>query len=456
MKLKSYFNLINILLIIFVLSLGLAFIIYFKILHISSSNKTYEKDSKLNSEAVKFDPLEVQLKNYLGKDYTIIKRGDINSDGLEEIVGILPYKSVYFKKMEKLGWQYPIEKLVVLRNKDKNFELLLFIDQSGIKNGKGEILWAENKARVGYAVRLKETEEVMTGGTIFIFEITPLTKDGERAGGIITIDWSQKDNVYYIKPPELVIFDLNEELKEKLDKKLSEISKFYKSVKTDPKFSVFADTINYILSNSFAFEFQGDKYVASFEWSLGGVHCCINTYIFRIDEDNQLILLEPSYIICSAPYECMPSKESLKIKNNKLYLEMTDTRFAYYSGVYADSPFFKRYILIEREKLVLANIDWKEEFIKEAEKFEKELNVLYKEVKKNQQKYLEEAEKYNWNIWTPSLVRVVVNYIVAREDEKAWKVFDEWFEKFSKLIPINQSKEEVKKDIIERMKRNPY
>jgi vacuolar-type H+-ATPase subunit I/STV1 len=238
---------------------------------------------------------------------------------------------------------------------------------------------------------------------------------------------------------------LNEELKEKLDKKLFEISEIYREAKENPDL---IETISFIFSNSFGFEYLNNKYVVSFDHS-GGAHCCGDAYVFRLDEYGELNLLEPS-----APIRVGGniSPLELKEKDNKLYLVTTDDRFAYYPGSYARSPFFKRYFLIERDKLLLANTDWKNEFIQAAQEAEERLENLYEEVKTKKEEY------YLWEIWTQPLIEKVANYMVAREDEKAWENFDKYFEKFSDLIPpaAEYTAEKVRNDILKIMEAVPY
>jgi len=247
-------------------------------------------------------------------------------------------------------------------------------------------------------------------------------------------------------------FPLNEEIREKLDKKLYEISEIYRELKENSQLyeGVGERIISGILSDSFAFEYQNDKYILTYDHS-GGAHCCGNLYVFRIDENNDLVLLGSSAPIWVKGNLFSISENNLKEKNGKLYLVTIDDRFAYYFGFYAGSPFFNRYFLIERNGLTLANVDWKEEFIENARKADEELKSLYEEIAKLKN------ERTAWD-WMRILTEKVVNYIVAREDERAWENFEEIFNKFSNLIPAPEeiTSEKIKNDILNIMNSVPY
>jgi len=55
-------------------------------------------------------------------------------------------------------------------------------------------------------------------------------------------------------------------------------------------------------------------------------------------------------------------------KTETLYLVLADDRFSYYCGSYTESPIIMRYFLIDEDKLILANTDFRNEFADAAKK----------------------------------------------------------------------------------------
>lgn len=188
-----------------------------------------------------------------------------------------------------------------------------------------------------------------------------------------------------------------------------------------------------LVSDSFGFSYKNNKYVVSFDYT-GGAHCCFRWFVLRVDENNSLEYIPTNTPIVPIGNFYPQGEENLIEKNGKLYLSSIDDRFSYFCGTYASSPFFNRYFLIEKDKLILSNTDFKKEFINKAIEAENKLWKFYEEVKATSKEEIEKRS-YSFEYWCPFLVERTVNYIVAREDSKAWENWDEIFDKFSSLSP---------------------
>ena len=186
----------------------------------------------------------------------------------------------------------------------------------------------------------------------------------------------------------------------------------------------------YAIFKLLKFECLGSKYIILSEYS-GGAHCCFREYIFWLSEEKALKLIKVLPL-----GNVSIEKESLVLKDGKLYLKIKDDRFAYFYTSYVGTYFFDNYFLLSKNKLSERNFDFKEEHTKEAERCEKELADL----SGDKTEYLEE--------WFPFLICRTTNYLLAGREDKAWQGFEEYFDKFrSQLDPLA-----VKEGIIEKMK----
>ena len=194
----------------------------------------------------------------------------------------------------------------------------------------------------------------------------------------------------------------------------------------------------YKIADLLSFKYKNDKYIILSDYS-GGAHCCFQEYIFRLDENNDLKLIK------SPPTgNTTISENNLIFKNGKLYLTIRDDRFAYFHTAYAGSYFFNRYFLINGEELVESNLDFKEEYIKEAGDCKKDLDI-----------YLDEKTIEDFEAWFPKLLCKAVNYLVIGEEGNAWEKFGDYFSKLSVIAPPRFKEDNlttIKQEIIEKMK----
>lgn len=267
--------------------------------------------------------------------------------------------------------------------------------------------------------------------SIYVSGAQDFAKDTERA-------LYKMLSTFKFIPKIYSIIDLDDEMKEKLDERLLEVSDLYKEIKENPRDwpGWGPKSAENILNSSFGLIYKDKKYIFSYDYS-GGAHCCFSWYIFKVNEDNYLERIEPTNpqgekLRVTIGGNIGPGKDNFILKNNKLYLVVVDDRFAYDCGSYVGSPFFKRYFLIEEDKLILNNTDFKEEFIKTAIEDEGGLQDFYERMQLMTPEEIKK-EMYSFDQWCPLLVRRTVNYLVAGEDKKAWENLDETFDKFSSI-----------------------
>lgn len=200
----------------------------------------------------------------------------------------------------------------------------------------------------------------------------------------------------------------------------------------------------YRIHELLAFEYKNNKYIILTEYC-GGAHGGYNEYVFILDKNNELKLIKVFYL-GNSPI----SEKNLLFKNGGLYLYYLDGRFNYFYSCLADSISFKQYFLIKNDNLIRSNGDFKKEYLKEASDYEKRLEELYQKLSSMSK---EAQKKVSFEVWFRLLLGKTVNYLLAREEKKAWEDFDETFDKFS-LISASPPKEknEIKREIIEKMK----
>lgn len=124
---------------------------------------------------------------------------------------------------------------------------------------------------------------------------------------------------------------------------------------------IFASKPNYKIGGLLAFAFGENTYVVVKDYS-GGAHCCDTDYLFRINVDSQVKLIKTFDM-----GNMTISKDSLLVKNNKLYLALLDDSFQYFHVAYVDSYFFTQYYQLNGDVVVSANKDFAPDLIKTAE-----------------------------------------------------------------------------------------
>lgn len=177
---------------------------------------------------------------------------------------------------------------------------------------------------------------------------------------------------------------------------------------------VYSTTPLYMITDLLAFEYDGNKYIIISEYS-GGAHCCFEEYIFLLDKNNDLELigildLGNAHIL----------EDSLFMKDDDLYIKIFDDRFAYFYTPYVSSYFFIQYLKIEQDNLIASNNNFQEDYLKEAIRCENNL-------KEQLEQEIEEFESYS-----PLLVCITINYLLADQEQKAWQKF----EQYSVQVPL--------------------
>ncbi len=216
---------------------------------------------------------------------------------------------------------------------------------------------------------------------------------------------------------------------------------------------VFKSKNSYNIYNIFVFEYNENKYLVITDFS-GGTHCCFTSYLFLIDK-NENVKLVKRFGEGDNPNALEPI--SFFIKNNKLYVSWLDPRFQYFENLafaYSTEAFFERFFLIEKEKVVEVSKDFKDDYIKKALKYEKEIKDIIELATKRDKEKLKEEKYILWQEWFSKLLAKTVNLIMAGEKEKAFREFDKNFEEFYSLFNIyyeSQLKEKIKKEIFKKM-----
>ncbi len=124
---------------------------------------------------------------------------------------------------------------------------------------------------------------------------------------------------------------------------------------------VFASDPDYLISGLLSFVFGDTTYVVVKDYS-GGAHCCDTDYLFRVNPAGQVKLIK-TFDIGNVTI----SKDSLLLKNNKLYLVLIDDRFQYFHTAYVDSYFFNQYLRLDGDAVYAANQDFAEIIAKTAQ-----------------------------------------------------------------------------------------
>ncbi len=220
----------------------------------------------------------------------------------------------------------------------------------------------------------------------------------------------------------------------------TEMSFGYFEAYNDKGQRIYASEPVYEISDLLSFEYKNDKHILISEYS-GGAHCCFKEYIFMLDIENNLKLIETLDL-----GNTLISKDNLLYKDRKLYLVVDDDRFAYFYTPYAGSYFFKKYYLIEGEKLMVENSDFKEEYLGEAARCKNELNNYFQKLTRGEI----DDSSFGFELLSPYSTCLTANYILAGEEERAWQELSEIYTTYPFLIKW-ASEEKLKGEIKEKM-----
>ncbi len=177
---------------------------------------------------------------------------------------------------------------------------------------------------------------------------------------------------------------------------------------------IYASEPIYMIMDLFSFRYKENKYIVVSDYS-GGAHCCSEAYVFLLDKDNDLKLIETLPLGNTSI-----SEDSLIMEDDDLYLAVFDDRFAYFYTFYANSYFFVRYLKVEDDKLISSNDAFQESYLEEAVRCEGELEEQLK------------TGEDDFEFYSPFLVCITVNYMLAGQEAKAWQKFNE----YSSEVPL--------------------
>jgi len=196
---------------------------------------------------------------------------------------------------------------------------------------------------------------------------------------------------------------------------------------------VFTSTPIYMILDILAFKYQRNEYIIVSEYS-GGAHCCFSEYIFYLGKDNEL-----KFIGTLDLGETHLSGAGLTMRNKKLYIKIFDDKFVYFYTPYVNSYFFAQYLEVQDDQFIMNNTDFRKDYLKGAAICENDL-----------EEQLEKQETEEFEDYSPLLVCITVNYLLADEEEDAWQKFEE----YSVQVPLNYygdlvDLEQFKQDLID-------
>lgn len=194
----------------------------------------------------------------------------------------------------------------------------------------------------------------------------------------------------------------------------------------------------YAVMGFFAFETKDGKYFVFSDYS-GGAHCCFEEYIFFL-KDGDLKLIKDLY---TGNANIM--SESLILKDNNIYIRVFDDRFAYFYTAYAGSYFFPQHLKLDNDKLEVDNSAFAEEYIEKAEDCAGEIENMAEE------------DSFDFQSYSPELVCVAANYMVAGQGDMAWSKVEDYFTK----IPLEYNNSTVefetfKNEFVELYNKEPF
>ncbi|MCX6737830.1 MAG: hypothetical protein NTY11_00145 [Candidatus Parcubacteria bacterium] len=178
------------------------------------------------------------------------------------------------------------------------------------------------------------------------------------------------------------------------------------------------------------FVYKNDRYFIIPTW-LGGMGGTSILYFYVIDNTGNLreigdIQADNYNIFEGSDHQTDKDLPFYVQKNGKAYLTFESN----YSpdGRTASRVFFKKYYRLENYNIVSYAQDFKEEYLKEAFEAEKVLNASDPEYSQ---------ERYGDSGWAMTLIRSVLNYLLAGETEKATDLFDKHFSEFMTALSLN-------------------
>ena len=256
--------------------------------------------------------------------------------------------------------------------------------------------------------RSKDEEEASDWENFSILETGEISYDKEYRYEISTAE-------FVIYPPDLETFEFG----------------YFEAYNKGEK--VYTSIPLYMVLDILAFEYQWNKYIIVSDYS-GGAHCCFSEYIFCLDENNEL-----KFIGSLDLGETHILEESLIVKGKKLYIKVFDDRFAYFYTPYVNSYFFAEYLEVEDDQLIVNNVDFEQDYLEEAFHCENDL-----------EEQLAEQETEEFENYSPLLVCITANYLLAGQEEKAWQKF----EQYSAQVPLDYygglvDLEQFKQDLID-------
>jgi len=209
------------------------------------------------------------------------------------------------------------------------------------------------------------------------------------------------------------------------------------------------------------YQYKTNRYIIIHKPS-GGAFCCFVAYIFYLDREDNITLI--GNWGATAPREELNERQKYTMdnagiievfeKSGKIYIKVGDGRFHYFLGGSRPESFdILEYILIDGKRIKLANVDFKDEFLKEAKNDESMLNKLIEREMNQEEKGQREFCE------SPLLLgRMMANYILAGEERLAEEKIDFYFNKISsisqnclilggRIVSLDEIKKEIKKKI---------
>jgi len=190
------------------------------------------------------------------------------------------------------------------------------------------------------------------------------------------------------------------------------------------------------------YQYKNDRYLLISKPS-GGAFCCFVAYLFRLEQNGSFVLIGGLGDLdgnTNVNKKLMIDSSGVGMieKNGKLYLKIADGRFHYFLNGGRPSSFnIYQYLLIDGDKLVLANSDFKEEFLKAATEVDNRLASCV------------ENNNCNDSLNILSLGEMMANYVLAGKNQKANERIDFYFNS-GKCSDCGERKEELKKEVTEK------
>jgi len=196
------------------------------------------------------------------------------------------------------------------------------------------------------------------------------------------------------------------------------------------------------------YQYKNNRYFVVYKPS-GGAFCCFAAYVFSLrDNGNPVLVATIGDLEGNINQNKRLMADSTWIDiiklGEKLYVKIADGRFHYFLNGGRPSSFdISQYLLIDGEKLVLANQDLKNEFLRSALEIDQDLSSCI------------ESSACATKLNVLSLGKMMANYILAGEEQKANERIDFYFNS-GKCSDCGEKKEELKKEIKEKLSVDCY